>query len=120
MRLGSHISTAGGAYRSFERAREASCESLLIFTKSNRQWAANLTTLGRNKAEVYEELLRQINPDVRVRTHTEGITDANVNDFLAGADILIDCLDVAVAPALRAKMFAAARAAGLYAATGAM
>jgi len=86
----------------------------------NRQWAANLTTLGRNKAEVYEELLRQINPDVRVRAHTEGITDANVNDFLAGADILIDCLDVAVAPALRAEMFAGARSAGLYAATGAM
>jgi len=86
----------------------------------NRQWAANLTTLGRNKAEVYDELLRQINPDVRVRAHTEGITDANVTDFLAGADILIDCLDVAVAPALRAKMFAGARSAGLYAATGAM
>ena len=86
----------------------------------NRQWAANLTTLGRNKAEVYEELLRQINPDIRVRTHTEGITDTNVEQFLAGADILIDCLDVAVAPALRAKLFAGARTAGIYAATGAM
>jgi len=40
MRLGAHISTAGGAYRSFQRAREAYCESFLIFTKSNRQWAA--------------------------------------------------------------------------------
>ncbi len=40
MRLGSHISTAGGAYRAFERAREACCDSFLIFTKSNRQWAA--------------------------------------------------------------------------------
>lgn len=44
MRLGAHISTAGGAYRSFERAREATCESLLIFTKSNRQWAAKALT----------------------------------------------------------------------------
>ena len=40
MRLGAHISAAGGAYRSFQRAREAGCESFLIFTKSNRQWAA--------------------------------------------------------------------------------
>ncbi len=40
MRLGSHISTAGGAYKAFERARGESCDSFLIFTKSNRQWAA--------------------------------------------------------------------------------
>lgn len=40
MRLGAHISTAGGAYRAFARAREATCDSFLIFTKSNRQWAA--------------------------------------------------------------------------------
>ena len=44
MRLGTHISTAGGAYRSFGRAREAGCDSFLIFTKSNRQWAAKALT----------------------------------------------------------------------------
>lgn len=57
MRLGAHISTAGGAYRSFERAREASCESLLIFTKSNRQWAAKALTdddISRYRAAVTE------------------------------------------------------------------
>jgi deoxyribonuclease IV len=40
MRLGAHISTAGGAFKAFARAREESCDSFLIFTKSNRQWAA--------------------------------------------------------------------------------
>ncbi len=40
MRLGAHISAAGGAYKAFQRAREATCDSFLIFTKSNRQWAA--------------------------------------------------------------------------------
>jgi deoxyribonuclease-4 len=40
MRLGAHISTAGGPFKAFERAREATCDSFLIFTKSNRQWAA--------------------------------------------------------------------------------
>ena len=44
MRLGTHISTAGGAYRSFQRAHDAGCDSFLIFTKSNRQWAAKALT----------------------------------------------------------------------------
>lgn len=40
MRLGAHISTAGGVYQAFARAQEAGCDSILLFTKSNRQWAA--------------------------------------------------------------------------------
>lgn len=44
MRLGAHISTAGGAYKAFARAQEATCDSMLIFTKSNRQWAARPLT----------------------------------------------------------------------------
>lgn len=40
MRLGAHISTAGGAYQAFARAAAATCETMLIFTKSNRQWSA--------------------------------------------------------------------------------
>lgn len=86
----------------------------------NRQWAANLGTLGRNKAQVYEEMLRSINPEIRTRTFCDGVTPANTAEFLDGADLLIDCLDVAVPPALRAGMFAAARERGLYAATAGM
>lgn len=44
MRLGAHISTAGGAFKAFERAHEAGCDSMLIFTKSNRQWNAGPIT----------------------------------------------------------------------------
>ena len=44
MRLGAHISAAGGAFKAFERAREATCDSFMIFTKSNRQWAAKPLT----------------------------------------------------------------------------
>ena len=40
MRLGAHISTAGGAFQAFARAAGVGCESMLIFTKSNRQWQA--------------------------------------------------------------------------------
>ena len=31
----------------------------------NRQWGANLQTLGRNKADVYAEMLLNINPEVK-------------------------------------------------------
>ena len=44
MRLGAHISVAGGAYKAFQRGREVGCESILIFTKSNRQWKAKPIT----------------------------------------------------------------------------
>jgi deoxyribonuclease IV len=40
MRLGAQMSTAGGLFTAFNRGREAGCDSMLIFTKSNRQWQA--------------------------------------------------------------------------------
>jgi deoxyribonuclease-4 len=44
MRLGTHISTAGGVYQAFARAQQVGCDSMLIFTKSNRQWSAKPLT----------------------------------------------------------------------------
>lgn len=38
------MSAAGGVHTAFERGREAGCESMLIFTKSNRQWQAKPLT----------------------------------------------------------------------------
>lgn len=40
MKLGAHVSSAGGAFKSFQRGQESGCETILIFTKSNRQWKA--------------------------------------------------------------------------------
>jgi deoxyribonuclease-4 len=40
MRLGAQISTAGGLYKAFQRGDEIGCDSIMIFTKSNRQWKA--------------------------------------------------------------------------------
>lgn len=40
MRLGAQISTAGGLYKAFDRGQEVGCETIMIFTKSNRQWKA--------------------------------------------------------------------------------
>ncbi|MBK8903255.1 MAG: deoxyribonuclease IV [Anaerolineaceae bacterium] len=44
MRLGAQMSAAGGLYKAFERGEEAGCESMLVFTKSNRQWNAKPVT----------------------------------------------------------------------------
>ena len=44
MRLGAHMSAAGGVYTAFKRGHEAGCDSMLIFTKSNRQWKAKPLT----------------------------------------------------------------------------
>lgn len=44
MRLGTHISVAGGVYKAFQRANQAGCDSMLLFTKSNRQWDAKPIT----------------------------------------------------------------------------
>lgn len=40
MRLGAHESIAGGLVNAFERGHQATCETIQIFTKSNRQWRA--------------------------------------------------------------------------------
>lgn len=40
MKLGAQMSTAGGLHTAFARGEEAGCETVMIFTKSNRQWKA--------------------------------------------------------------------------------
>jgi deoxyribonuclease IV len=44
MRLGAHISSAGGVYKAFARADEVGCDTMLVFTKSNRRWHAKPLT----------------------------------------------------------------------------
>jgi deoxyribonuclease-4 len=44
MRLGAQVSTAGGLFKAFMRADEIGCDTLMIFTKSNRQWKAKPLT----------------------------------------------------------------------------
>ncbi len=44
MRLGAHISSAGGVFKAFKRAGDIGCETMLVFTKSNRQWKAKPLT----------------------------------------------------------------------------
>lgn len=44
MMFGAHISVAGGLHQAFARGEAAGCETLQIFTKSERQWQAKPLT----------------------------------------------------------------------------
>ena len=60
----------------------------------NRQYGATMTTWGRPKVEVMEEVIRDINPDLDIRTFKGGISLENLDDFLDGVDIYVDSLDI--------------------------
>jgi deoxyribonuclease IV len=44
MRLGAHMSVAGGCSKAFDRAEKAGCDSLQVFTKNSNQWRAKPLT----------------------------------------------------------------------------
>ena len=49
MKLGSHMSIAGGTWKAFDRARSINCESVQIFVKSNMQWFGKLPSEADTK-----------------------------------------------------------------------
>lgn len=59
----------------------------------NRQYGANLDTVGRNKAEVMAEVVQSIVPGADVTTFTDPLTPDNLDEFLGGADVVYDALD---------------------------
>jgi deoxyribonuclease-4 len=73
MRLGAHISTAGGVFKAFQRASDIDCETMLVFTKSNRQWRAK--PLTETDIEAY---------------HRESAEFANVTPVAVHASYLIN------------------------------
>lgn len=61
MRLGAVISTAGGLHQVFGRAKEATCDSLMVFSKNNRQWHAS--PIGDEELALWGEA-RDAHPDL--------------------------------------------------------
>lgn len=57
---------------------------------TNRVEGASSSTYGRNKAEVFRDRVLDINPEARVTVFTSGVTPDSIDDFLAGADLVID------------------------------
>lgn len=75
----------------------------------NRQVGATMASIGRNKLDVTSEMLRNINPEVEISSFPDGISDSNVDAFLAGVDLYVDSLDFFAIKARRAVFAACAR-----------
>ena len=56
--LGAHMSTSGGYYRAVERAEEAGCDCVQLFTKSNKMWRAR--TLTTEDCRLFVERLAEL------------------------------------------------------------
>jgi molybdopterin/thiamine biosynthesis adenylyltransferase len=74
----------------------------------NRQTGASVSTLGRPKIDVLEEMIRQINPEADIRSFRHGVNADNLPDFLSGADLYVDGLDFFAFDARRATFAACA------------
>jgi tRNA threonylcarbamoyladenosine dehydratase len=57
---------------------------------SNRVAWADTTTYGRLKVDVMEEGIRAMRPDTNVVVYKEGVTTDNVEEFVKGADLVLD------------------------------
>lgn len=60
----------------------------------NRQVGATMSSLGRPKAEVLAQMVRDINPEADVRVYPAGVTAANVGEFLSDVDVYVDGIDL--------------------------
>lgn len=75
----------------------------------NRQAGAFVSTIGSPKVQVIADMARDINPEVDLRMFPDGVTAANLDDFLADVDLYVDGLDFFAFDARRATFAACAR-----------
>jgi tRNA A37 threonylcarbamoyladenosine dehydratase len=79
-------------------------------SNTNRQIHALDDAYGKAKVDAMAERVRAINPACSVRAIDEFATADNAPALVAGADVVLDCVDQVVA---KAALIAAARAAGV-------
>jgi molybdopterin/thiamine biosynthesis adenylyltransferase len=84
----------------------------------SRQFGATAHTMGKNKAGVLGQMVKEINSQADARIFHEGITSGNIPAFLDGVDILIDGLDFFEID-IRRLLFRAAKERGIFALTSA-
>lgn len=84
----------------------------------NRQQAASVSVLGRPKAEVVNEMIRDINPTANVKVFGEGINESNIHEFLTGVDVVLDGIDFFTFDARR-LLFKTAYEMGIFVVTAA-
>lgn len=84
----------------------------------NRQIGADLNSVGRQKLDVMRECALAVNPELDLSEYPEGVTESNLDAFLAGADLYVDGLDF-FAIEMRERVFAACAERGIPALTAA-
>jgi hypothetical protein len=84
----------------------------------NRQAGAYASTIGQPKLDTMAETLADINPEVSLHLMPGGINDENIDEFLKGADLYMDSLDI-FALKIRRKVFQRCRELGIPAVTAA-
>ncbi|MGM0567630.1 MAG: ThiF family adenylyltransferase [Elusimicrobiota bacterium] len=80
----------------------------------NRQFAACNSTLGRNKSDVYEEILRDINPHIKIKKFKEGINKENMENFIKDCNIVVDGTDVEMNNEIRDLMYSECRKENIF------
>lgn len=56
----------------------------------NRVTGARYSTLGKNKAEVFLEMVHDIHPRAEVQVFNDGVTTENVAEFISDSDLIVD------------------------------
>lgn len=84
----------------------------------NRQVGAFMSTVDRPKAQILAEMARDINPEADIQIFPEGVTDANLDEFLRDVDVYVDGIDFFALPARR-MLFKACHEKGIPALTAA-
>ncbi|PKM35720.1 MAG: thiamine biosynthesis protein ThiF [Gammaproteobacteria bacterium HGW-Gammaproteobacteria-10] len=59
----------------------------------NRQYGAMVSSVGRSKVDVMNELVLDVNPELNIRAFKEGIDETNIDEFLKGVDVLVDAVE---------------------------
>lgn len=67
MRLGAQMSAAGGLHEAIKRGEAAGCDSIMVFTKSNRQWKAKPITAV--EVEKYKQVAAEYSHIYPVAAH---------------------------------------------------
>ena len=100
--------SVGGA--AIEPLIRLGCEHLILaepdgydVANMNRQ-SCRLQDVGKNKAAVFAERMKEINPWATCEVHDHGITEDNVKDVTSRADLILDGVDVTTKPPLRHKV----------------
>lgn len=62
----------------------------------NRQLGASRNNIGRNKATVVGEMVKELSGDTNIEIYHEGITVDNVEKFVDGCDIILDKVDFSI------------------------